>query len=213
MSSVSSEHPQQTSSAAPEPAGDALDLDFTGVFKLHELKADPVPPPQPRRVPENILIGAQELSNGNCFINMSRRRPARHVDVSKTTILIVEDDTTTQYLLHMLLSKAGYKTRRAGCAAEFLAAMHKAPLPDLIILDIHLKDEVSGFKILGKIRAHPKLLHIPVIILSGQTDPSDLLQGMALGADAYLSKPARAKALMDAVTAALGGEAESRTAP
>ena len=196
---------EQTSKSRPaESAKSGVELDFTGVFKLQDLKADP-PPPPPKKVPDDILIGAQELSKGNCFINMSRRRPARTVDVAKTTILIVEDDKTTQYLLHMLLSRGGYQTRRAGDAAEFVAAMQKAPLPDLVILDLRLKGDVSGFKILTKIRAHPKIATMPVVILSGQTAPNDLMQAVSLGVDAYLSKPTKAKALLDAVTAALGG--------
>lgn len=195
---------QSVKDNSAEAASSGVDLDFTGVFKLQDLKPDP-PPPPPRKVPDDILIGAQELSRGNCFINMSRSRPARKVDVGNTTILIVEDDKTTQYLLHMLLSRGGYQTRRAGDAAEFIAAMQKAPLPDLVILDIKLRGDVSGFKILSKIRAHPKIAKLPVVILSGQTAPSDLMQAVSLGVDAYLSKPTKARALMDAVRAALGG--------
>jgi len=190
--------------AAPVPEEELIDLDFTGVFKLKDLRPEP-PPPPPKKVPQDILIGAQELSKGNCYINMSRSRPKRAVDITKTTILIVEDNTTTQYLLHMLLSRAGYLTRRAGSAAEFIAAMQKAPLPDLVILDIQLKDNVSGVKILAKIRAHPKIRQLPVIILSGETAPENLMQAVSLGVDAYLSKPAKSSALMDAVKAALGG--------
>ena len=201
-------HPNQNSqapAASPTVSGEeSIDLDFTGVFKLQDLKPDLSPPP-PKKVPQDILIGSQELLKGNCYINLSRRRPARVVDVAKTTILIVEDNTTTQYLLHMLLSRAGYLTRRAGSAAEFIAAMQKAPLPDLVILDIQLKDNVSGFKILAKIRAHPKIKNLPVIILSGETAPENLMQGVSLGVDAYLSKAAKSSALMDAVKAALGG--------
>ena len=205
MTSVRPNPTAQSPAAAKPAAGEELiDLDFTGVFKLKDLKPDP-PPPPPKKVPQDILIGAQELSQGNCYINMSRRRPARAVDIKKTTILIVEDNTTTQYLLHVLLSHAGYLTRRAGSAAEFIAAMQKAPLPDLVILDIKLKDNVSGFKILAKIRAHPKISKLPVIILSGETAPENLLQGVSLGVDAYLSKPAKSSALMDAVKGALGG--------
>ncbi len=193
-----------SSQALAAPVKDGVDLDFTGLFKLHELKIEP-PPPPPKKVPDDLLIGAQELAKGNCYINMARSRPPRQVDVSRTTILIVEDDTTTQYLLHMLLTRAGYKTRRAGSAAEFVAAMQKAPLPDLVILDICLDGQISGFKILAKIRAHPKIGRLPVVILSGQTDAADLMQGVSLGVDAYLSKPTKAKALMDAVKGALGG--------
>ena len=192
------------------PTGEeGVDLDFTGVFKLHELKHTPPPPPPtppaPKKMPSEIMIGAQELSKGNCYINMLRRRPACKVEVTKTTILIVEDDHTTQYLLHMLLSRAGYQTRRASSGTEFIVQMQKPPLPDLVILDVRLKGDISGFKILAKIRTHPKINKMPVIILSGHTDPSDLMEGVSLGVDAYLSKPAKAQALMEAVKAVLGG--------
>ena len=50
-----------------------------------------------------------------------------------------------------------------------------------------------------------KIAKMPVVILSGQTAPSDLMQAVSLGVDAYLSKPTKARALMDAVRAALGG--------
>ena len=183
---------------------DLNDLDFTDMFKVQELKAD-APPPPTGRVPEDILIGTQELTKGNCFINMSRHRPKREIDVTKTTILIVEDDQATQHLLHMVLSGSGYQTRCASDVAEFIVAMKKAPLPDLIILDIRLRGDVSGFKILTTIRSHLKLSSIPVIILSGQTEPADLMQAVSLGVDAYLSKPTKSKALIDSVQAALGG--------
>jgi CheY-like chemotaxis protein len=196
----------KTANPGKESANEGVRVDFTGVFKVDELRAAP-PAPAPaaaRPIPGDILIGAQELSNGNCYINMLQPRPKRQVDISRITILIVEDDLTTQYLLHMLLSRAGYQTRRAASAEEFIAAMQKAPIPDLIILDVKLKGNISGFKILAKIRAHPKIRSMPVIILSGSTEPHDLMEGVSLGADAYLSKPTKAKSLMEAVSAVLG---------
>ena len=121
---------------ATSPSG--VTLDFTNVFKVEELREDPAPKPSAapaKKVPDNILIGAQEVRKGNAFINVWRPCPKRVVDPAKTTILIVEDDTTTQILLHTLLTRVGYQTRRASSAEEFIAAMQKPPLPDLIILD------------------------------------------------------------------------------
>ena len=78
-------------------------------------------------------------------------------------------------------------------------------LPDVVILDVELPGGVSGFKILQKIRSHPVIRDMPVIILTMHAEPSDLLQGLGLGADAYLSKPARAEAIFAALKAVLGG--------
>lgn len=82
--------------------------------------------------------------------------------------------------------------------------MQKLPRADAVILDVNLPN-VSGFKILAKIRAHPALRELPVIMLSGHSAPEYLLQGLSLGADAYLSKPAKSQAVFDALKAVLGG--------
>lgn len=181
-----------------------VDLDFTGVFRVEELKLEP-PPKPPAILPKDIVIGAAALKKGDCFISMAHARPTRRVDHAKTTILIVEDDTTTRTVLDLLLRKAGYLTRQASDAATFLAAIQKKPLPDVIILDVMLPGNVSGFKILGKIRSHPALRALPVIMLTGQSEIGDLMQAVSMGADAYLTKPAKLRALLDAVTAVLGG--------
>ena len=192
------------SAEAPDP-DQAIDLDFTGVFRLADLKPVP-PPPPPRRIPENIMIGTRALAEGNYFVNVTRPRAARQVDPARTTILIVEDDAPTLNMLDLLLSRAaGYQTRRAYDVQTFVAAIQQKPLPDAMILDVNLPGNVSGFKILAKIRAHPALRELPVIMFSGHSAPEYLLQGLTLGADAYLSKPARSQAVFEALKVVLGG--------
>jgi len=83
--------------------------------------------------------------------------------------------------------------------------MQKTPRPDAVILDVGLPGNVSGFKILAKIRTHPALRNLPVIMFSGHTAPEYLLEGLSLGADAYLSKPAKSQAIFDALKIVLGG--------
>jgi two-component system, OmpR family, response regulator len=183
----------------------AIDLDFTGVFRVADLKPEPPPPPPPR-IPPDILIGVRDLAEGNYFVNVTRPRPKRTVDPKKTTILIVEDDLPTLNMLDMLLSRAaGYQTRRARDVQTFIQAMQKTPRVDAVILDVGLPGNVSGFKILAKIRTHPALRKLPVIMFSGHTAPEYLLEGLSLGADAYLSKPAKAQAIFDALKIVLGG--------
>lgn len=189
--------------ATHPPDSNPLDLDFTGVFRVEDLRPAP-PAPAPKRPPEEIIIGARAAKKGNCFINMTRGRPARTIDPARTTILLVDDDTTTRLILDVICRKAGYLTRQALDAPSFLAAMQKAPLPDVVVLDVELPGNVSGFKILAKIRAHPLLKTLPVIILTAHSEPADLLQAVALGADGYLTKPSNARAVLDAIGAVLG---------
>jgi CheY-like chemotaxis protein len=186
-------------------ADKAIDLDFTGVFKFSDLKPEP-PPPPPRKLPPDILIGTKALHDANYFVNVTRPRPARTIDPKKTTILIVEDDIPTLNMLDLLLSRAaGYQTRRANDVQTFIQAMQKQPRVDAVILDVNLTGGVSGFKILAKIRAHPAIQNLPVIMLTGHSGPEYLMQGLQLGADAYLSKPAKSQAVFDALKAVLGG--------
>ena len=112
---------------ANDPKDDELvDLDFTGVFKVEELRPEP-PPPPPKKMPEEFVIGAKAMKKGSSFINMARARPARKVDPAKTSILLVEDDKTTRIILDMICKKAGFQTRQAADAATFLATMNKPP--------------------------------------------------------------------------------------
>ena len=198
----------------PSQSTESVDLDFTGVFNLKDLLPDPPPPPppppavapKPRPVPKEFLVGAKSLVKNNYFVNMTRPRPARKVDPAKTTVLLVEDDATTRNVLGMILARSeGYKIRTASDVKTFVAALQLHPLPDVVILDIELPGNVSGFKILAKIRAHPSIRNMPVIIFSGHSEPTDLQQGIALGADAYLSKPAKVEAILASVKSVLGG--------
>ena len=185
-------------------ADDLTNLDFTGVFKIADLKIPPPAPAVPKPIPKELVIGAGSLASGNFFINFARSRPKRNLDRSTITVLVVEDDVPTRMLLHLMLGRAGYKTRVAADGAEFIAAMNQKPLPDLLILDIHLPD-VNGLKILSKVRAHPRLTNLPVILFSAHTGAAELAQGVALGTDGFLSKPAKAVTVLAAVETVLGG--------
>jgi CheY-like chemotaxis protein len=186
-----------------KPTDDAINLDFTGVFRISDLKIPPPAPPAPKEIPKELVIGAGAIAAGNFFVNFARTRAKRNLDRAATTILIVEDDVPTRTLLQLMLGRAGYKTRQAGNGAEFIAAISQKPLPDLVILDLHLPD-VNGLKILTKIRAHPRLQKLPVILFTASSGVVELARGVALGADGFVSKPAKAPAVLAAVETVLG---------
>jgi CheY-like chemotaxis protein len=193
-----------SSASKGQPDDDAINLDFTGLFRIADLKIPPPAPPVPKEIPKELVIGAGEIAAGNFFVNFARTRPKRKLDRGAITILVVEDDVPTRTLVHLMLGRAGYKTRQAGNGVEFIAAISQKPLPDLVILDIHLPD-VNGLKILSKIRSHPRLEKLPVIMFTAYAGVPELTRGVALGADGFLSKPAKATALIAAVETVLGG--------
>ena len=92
------------------------------------------------------------------------------------------------HLLARLLTLENYEVREAGNAAGILAAFQRQPLPDLVLLDIDLPD-TNGFDVLRRIRGHRTLGQIPVVMLTGRSEPDDLVFGgpgePAVGADGY----------------------------
>jgi len=180
---------------------EAIDLDFTGILSIKTLAA--ALPPLPKKVPEDVVIGAKALQKGGYFVNITNPGARRVAPKAKATVLIVEDDPSTLLLIEHVLVGGGYKTRRASSGAGFVAAIKVPPVPDLILLDLELPD-ISGFRILQKLRQHPQTKALPVVILSAHSEPKVVFQGMSLGANGYISKPTKAGILLEAVKAVLG---------
>ena len=93
--------------------------------------------------------------------------------------------------------------RLAGNSNEILEALRGQPLPDMVLLDIGLPD-TSGFDVLARMRAHPQLKPIPVIMLTGQAQREDVMRGLAGGADGYITKPFDRDVLLTGIRAVLG---------
>ena len=74
---------------------------------------------------------------------------------------------------------------------------------DLIILDVVMPD-ANGFDILNRIRQHSVLKDLPVMMLTSLGSLDDILKGLKLGANGYLTKPAKSKSLLDAIRKVLG---------
>jgi len=106
-------------------------------------------------------------------------------------------------ILARKLSLDGYTIRTASDRPTIVAELQKLPPPHLILLDVGLPD-ISGFDLLQKLRQHPRLGSIPVIMLTGHVNPESVLHGMANGADGYVSKPFQFEALGTAIETVLG---------
>ena len=133
------------------------------------------------------------------------RLPQRRVEQKApgdTVVLIVEDDPDQLALADLRVSMAGYKVRVANSAHAFLQSMLDDGAPDLLLLDVQLPDG-DGFEILAKLRRHPALGSLPIVLLTAKNDPADVGKGLVLGADGYVTKPYTKNILADVIRSVL----------
>ena len=100
-------------------------------------------------------------------------------------ILVVEDDIKTANLLQLYLRQAGYTVSLAHTGYEAID-MVRANSPDLIVLDLMLP-QLNGLDVCRMIRMDNSA--IPIIILTAKSTEDDVLRGLDLGADDYITKP------------------------
>lgn len=113
------------------------------------------------------------------------------------TILVVEDDTSLQKYLKELLWDNGFGVQTASDGVSALNSIEKLP-PDLVILDLGLPN-MSGESVCLEIRK--KWPELPVIILTAKDSVADIVQGLNLGADDYMTKPFVADELLARIKA------------
>ena len=104
-----------------------------------------------------------------------------------TKILVVDDQKDLLELLDMALSQEGYSVQAAASGTDALS-MIAAQKPDLILLDIILGD-ISGIKLTTKLKHEAETSHIPIILLTAKDSETDIIVGLSVGADDYITKP------------------------
>jgi DNA-binding response OmpR family regulator len=122
-------------------------------------------------------------------------------------VLIVDDEVHIRSLLVQELGEAGYRTLEAanGTEALVLTRRHR---PSIVLLDVMMPD-ISGFDVTRVLKSDPATASIPILILSIIEDRE---HGLALGADAYLTKPVESGRLLGTISSLLAQEPERRTA-
>ena len=132
------------------------------------------------------------------------------------TIAVIEDDETIRTLLQMLLKNAGFtsvRTAERGDTGFELVRRHK---PDLVLLDLMLPG-LDGLSVCRRIRETPALAQTRILMLTAKSEDADIVRGLELGADDYVTKPfsrsvllARIQAVLRRPAPAVGGEAPTR---
>ncbi|MEA5419132.1 response regulator [Spirulina sp. CCNP1310] len=132
-------------------------------------------------------------------------RPYRCHAIAMQKILVIEDEVQTREIFSRCLHFEGFLVLTAahGTAGVELA---RQELPDLIICDIMMPD-MDGYQVLATIHENPATAAIPFIFLTAKVTMADLRQGMALGADDYLTKPCTVEQLLGAIATRLERQA------
>ncbi len=109
-------------------------------------------------------------------------------------ILVVDDDAVVRRFVGALLADRGYEVHEAGDGEE--AIRLAAPLqPRLILLDL-VMPLMDGYAVLGGLKGDPATRKIPVMILSMRDREEDVVKGLDLGAEDYMTKPFGARELL-----------------
>jgi DNA-binding response OmpR family regulator len=114
------------------------------------------------------------------------------------TILLVEDDSTFCYLISERLRDEGYKTL---CAHDGMTGLHMLEQhePDLVLLDV-MMPVMDGWETCRRIR---DICDVPIIMLTCRTSELDIVRGLEMGADDYVTKPFGMQELLARIQAAL----------
>jgi len=127
----------------------------------------------------------------------------------KTKILIIEDDDDVRELIRYNLARENYQVYDAADGEKGLDAANSL-MPDLLVLDLMLPG-ISGLEICKELKSDKSTQDIPIVILSAKGEESDIVIGLELGADDYITKPFSPRVLLARIKSVL--RRKSRVAP
>jgi two-component system alkaline phosphatase synthesis response regulator PhoP len=114
--------------------------------------------------------------------------------MSKATILVVDDEEDIRELVALHLDREGYTILTCETGEQALA-LARAKTPDLVLLDLMLPG-IDGLEVCKRLKADPAQQHVPVVMLTAKGEESDIVAGLELGADDYVTKPFSGKVLV-----------------
>ena len=117
-------------------------------------------------------------------------------------VLVVDDEPNIVMSLEFLMRRAGFEVQVARNGKEALDALEGTP-PDLLLLDV-MMPEFDGSEVCERIRARPEWNGTKIIMLTARGRDVERERGLALGADAYVTKPFSTRDLVEQVKRRLG---------
>ncbi len=187
--------------------GDLLISDH-GIQKIRELSVTVQDVYRQVLLEEGALVfeKADELT-GTDLLSLEVERTEEEIDggadvplMAQKSVLLVEDEEGTRFLLDQILSKAGYRVVLAADGGEALLRLGPDSV-DLILSDIHMPN-LDGLKLLEILHQHG--IDTPVILLTGEPSPDVEARGREMGVAEYLRKPVQRDVLLDRIGEVLG---------
>jgi CheY-like chemotaxis protein len=111
----------------------------------------------------------------------------------KGTVLLVDDEESLRMVMKDLLERDGWTVREAADGMAAMAAVDEHA-PDIILLDLNLPG-LDGYEVLNRLRSRGTTRDVPVIVLTAKGDEDNEVRVLEAGADDFLTKPFRARAL------------------
>ncbi|WP_428389327.1 response regulator [Mucisphaera sp.] len=125
----------------------------------------------------------------------------------QASILLVEDEQDLQDLLQYNLEREGYRVQAAGTGEDGLKLARSGKL-DLILLDLMLPG-MDGLEVCRTLKGREVTSEVPIIMLTAKGEETDIVRGLELGADDYITKPFSPRVLMARIKAMLRRSADS----
>ncbi|MEM8790481.1 MAG: response regulator [Pseudomonadota bacterium] len=120
-------------------------------------------------------------------------------------VLIAEDEPNIAHSLTFLLERAGFETLHCADGESAVERLTASP-PDVMILDLMLPG-IDGYEILGRLRAEPATVNLPVIVLTAKGQPEDRRTALESGATVFMTKPYSNSEMVQAVQDLVSGAA------
>ena len=125
---------------------------------------------------------------------------------AREKVLVVEDEEDILELIRYNLEREGYRVTGVATGEEGLRAVTREH-PDLVVLDLMLPG-IDGIEVCRRLKADPHTKHLPVVMVTAKGDEADVVAGLELGADDYLTKPFSPKVLVARIRAVVRRRAQ-----
>jgi DNA-binding response OmpR family regulator len=112
-------------------------------------------------------------------------------EVENKRVLIVDDDPMIRHILQTILEEEGYSVQLAENGADGVDVLHKDGIAEpfrFMVLDM-MMPKMTGIEVLAALRDQPAFEKLPIIMLTAESKPTDILTGYSAGASYYMTKP------------------------
>lgn len=118
-------------------------------------------------------------------------------------VLVVDDDAAARRMLRRLLERRGYEVREQGDGRSGLEELRR-DAPDIVLLDLRMPGELSGFDVAAKLKSDPATSSVPLVIVSASVQLDARTAIREIGCDAFVEKPVDFDELLATIEGLIG---------